>query len=469
MIISDWLWQRVQAYLFSGKTERFAFLHCGVSRHTNGVSLLVKDVTLVPDEEVEFDDGFRLNVKALVEVTNKARKQGLALVEVHSHPFSGRRVTFSPTDRAGLGEFVPYILDDLPGRPYGALVLGEDSMDGTFWDKSANNHEPVAEVLAVGKNLTRLSATSTSAGKNGSSEPKEWLRRRASRQVLALGRTGQANIEGIEVAIVGLGGLGSHVAQQLAYLGVRHFVLIDGDRVDPTSLNRLVQAGPRDVGRMKVDVIKEQVERLAGRKYISVKALATDLRDANALEAVKKVDVLFGCVDNDGARLVLNELACAYLIPYFDLAVGLSSDNDRISEAGGRVAVVLPTGPCLLCASEVDLRQASDDLVSEEELMRRRLQGYAGPALPSPSVVSLNGVVASIGAQEFLAFVSKIRPVRTFTVYDMMEHERSPVVSRLVAADPDCLACASKGTGDKTWIERYSSPKSPTSPAARGR
>jgi len=460
------LWQRVHDYLFSGRTERFAFLYCGISRHTDGVSLLASDVALVPDEEVEFDEGFRLTVGALVEVTNKARKLGVALVEVHYHPFSGKRVTFSSTDRVGFGEFVPYILDDLPDRPYGALVLGDQSVDGVLWERSVDNPQPIEEILVEGKNLNRLSITSKSTNKDRRSRPEVGPRGRTNRQILAIGLTGQASLEGVRVGIVGLGGLGSHVAQQLTYLGVRHFILIDGDRVDPTSLNRMVMAEPRDVGRMKVDVIGEQIERVAGRKNVSVKRLATDVRDVDALEGIKDVDVLFGCVDNDGARLVLNELACAYLIPYFDLAVGLASDNDAISEAGGRIAVVLPTGPCLLCAREVDLKQASDDLASEEELMRRRLQGYAGPAVSSPSVVSLNGVIASVAAQEFLAFVSKIRPVRTFTVYDMMEHERSPVVSRLVAADPDCIACASKGTGDKTWIERYSSRKSPASKAA---
>jgi len=415
----------------------------------------------VTDVEVEFDDGFRVTVKALVEVTNKARKQGMALVEVHCHPFSGTQATFSSTDRAGFGEFVPYILNDLPDRPYGALVLGDQSVDGVLWERSVNYPQPIEEILVEGKNLNRLSITSKSTNNDRRSRPEGGPRGRTSRQILAIGLAGQANLEGVKVGIVGLGGLGSHVAQQLTYLGVRQFVLVDGDRVDPTSLNRMVMTEPRDVGRMKVDVIGEQIERVAGRKNVSVERLATDLRDTSALNAIKHVDVLFGCVDNDGARLMLNELACAYLIPYFDLAVGLLSDNNGIGEAGGRVAVVLPTGPCLLCAREVDFSQASDDLASHEDLMRRRLQGYAGPAFPSPSVVSLNGVIASIGTQEFLAFVSKIRPVRTFTVYDMMEHERSPVVSRLVAADPDCLACASKGTGDKTWIERYASPKNP--------
>lgn len=82
-------------------------------------------------------------------------------------------------------------------------------------------------------------------------------------------------------------------------------------------------------------------------------------------------------------------------------------------------------------------------------------EGYAGPAVATPSAVSLNGVIASIGVQEFLFFVSGIRPVRTFTVYYMLEHELSPVVSRRVPTDVDCLACANKGIGDKAGVERY--------------
>src|SRR5438270_12650124 len=70
---------------------------------------------------------------------------------------------------------------------------------------------------------------------------------RYSRNIALFGSEGQQRIAATRVAIVGLGGLGSHVAQQLAYLGVVRYGLIDGDVVTESSLNRVVGAVPRDV------------------------------------------------------------------------------------------------------------------------------------------------------------------------------------------------------------------------------
>src|SRR5438132_536319 len=69
---------------------------------------------------------------------------------------------------------------------------------------------------------------------------------RFHRQELLFGREGQKRVESRGVAIVGAGGLGSHVAQQLAYLGTRHFLLVDADRVRVSNLNRLVGATQDD-------------------------------------------------------------------------------------------------------------------------------------------------------------------------------------------------------------------------------
>src|SRR5438874_1457826 len=192
VVTSEWLWERVRAHLLSSTTERFAFLHCGVGRHDAGTSFLARDITLVSDEQVEFDNGLRVSVKALVDVTNKARKQGLALVEVHAHHFSGKRVSFSATDTAGFAEFVPYILDDLPGRPYGALVIGEHSVDGLCWNGSPKKPEPISELVVVGRNLHRLSTTSTNLRLSKKRASGNCLQGRMSRQVLALGQEAQA-------------------------------------------------------------------------------------------------------------------------------------------------------------------------------------------------------------------------------------------------------------------------------------
>ena len=53
---------------------------------------------------------------------------------------------------------------------------------------------------------------------------------RYDRQVRLFGVDGQHSIASSSVGIVGLGGLGSHVAQQLAHLGVVSYILVDSDQ-----------------------------------------------------------------------------------------------------------------------------------------------------------------------------------------------------------------------------------------------
>lgn len=85
---------------------------------------------------------------------------------------------------------------------------------------------------------------------------------RYSRHLGLFGAEGQSRISGASVAIVGLGGLGVHVVQQLAYLGVRDFLLIDGDEVTASNLNRLVGAIEADEGESKVLVAARQIEAI---------------------------------------------------------------------------------------------------------------------------------------------------------------------------------------------------------------
>jgi molybdopterin/thiamine biosynthesis adenylyltransferase len=62
-----------------------------------------------------------------------------------------------------------------------------------------------------------------------------------------LGDNSDDALQHLRVAIVGLGGGGSHIAQQLAHLGVGQFVLVDPDRIEESNLNRLVGGTVADV------------------------------------------------------------------------------------------------------------------------------------------------------------------------------------------------------------------------------
>ena len=128
---------------------------------------------------------------------------------------------------------------------------------------------------------------------------------RYSRNELLFGAEGQKRIGAAAVGVVGLGGLGSHIVQQLAYLGVRDYVLVDADEVSESSLNRLIGASTDDVGAKKVAVAKRLigiVQRDA--RVVPVEAL---LPDEEALDALADRGYVFGCLDEDPPRLQLTD------------------------------------------------------------------------------------------------------------------------------------------------------------------
>jgi bacteriocin biosynthesis cyclodehydratase domain-containing protein len=64
----------------------------------------------------------------------------------------------------------------------------------------------------------------------------------------------QARLAASRVTVIGLGGLGCWSAFGLACAGIGELVVVDGDRVDPTNLNRQILYTPADVGFAKVEV-----------------------------------------------------------------------------------------------------------------------------------------------------------------------------------------------------------------------
>ncbi len=450
IFILEYIWKRAKIHLQNDRYGNFLFFFCRINKHEKGVNVLVKDFVRINDNDIELSNDFSIQIKlkALLEVVNKANNENMAIIEAHNHPLSGDHVSFSYTDHEGFKEFVPYILDSLQ-KPYVATVWGEQSVDGIVWKQSFSTSEKIHEVVIVGRNIIKY--TTTSSQKEGYQNSA--IMSRASRQILALGESGQAQISSTSVAIIGLGGIGSHITLHLAYLGVRDFVLVDFDTVQIENLNRIVGAYPIDIGKPKVEVAARMIMSISGIEKTRVIRCKKDLRNEDVLNHIKSCDVIFGCVDNDGARLVLNELALAYMIPYFDSAFGIHTEHSVIEEAGGRVVLVLPDEPCLLCCKDIDISEASYFLASPEEQLFREKRGYvSGTIVPSPSVISLDGIVASIAVTEFLALITGIREAILYSSYDFLKQLLN---KRIVKKNPKCIHCSLAGFGDNSEIMRY--------------
>jgi molybdopterin/thiamine biosynthesis adenylyltransferase len=446
--ILDNTWDAVWSHMNSGPGEHFAFLLARLCVAPSGPVLIADDVLIVNDDQVTHTlTGWVMSTAALVSAVNRAHGCRKCLVEVHNH--GGDRPRFSRCDRAGFEETVPYMLESLPGRPYAALVTGDTEVYGEIFD-GATVHQ-IDRISIVGNRLEVIGGESYSRGTGLD---------HFSRQLHWLTTAGQRNLAALRVAIGGAGGTGSHAALALVYLGARDFVLIDDDLADSTSLHRLATSRAGDTGKSQVALAAAAIKAVAPDAQVQV--MRARIQSPKALALVKSADLLVGCFDDDGPRLVWNELAVAYRVPYLDFGVGIRADADgRVTAAGGRIALVLPGSPCMRCMGEIDGAEARDSLRSVDDRAAQRALGYVeGVSVPEVAVYSLNASVVNVGMTELTVLLSRIRAPVLYIDYDVLGTARSipgqwlgPVAC---ARRTGCVVCAAAGLGDDLAIEhRY--------------
>jgi tRNA A37 threonylcarbamoyladenosine dehydratase len=125
-------------------------------------------------------------------------------------------------------------------------------------------------------------------------EVTEKMNERYKRQSF-LSSEAQNIIESIVVGIVGLGGGGSHIIQQLAHIGFKNFVLYDGDHIEESNLNRLVGSTVFDVeiSSPKIDIARRVIRGLQPDSKITAYAKGWQ---EDSLQ-LRNCDLIFGCID----------------------------------------------------------------------------------------------------------------------------------------------------------------------------
>lgn len=109
-----------------------------------------------------------------------------------------------------------------------------------------------------------------------------------------------------EVAIAGLGGLGSHVAMMLARTGVGRLHLLDFDKVEASNLNRQIYK-MKDIGRYKTTALKEELKEI--NPYIQVRTDTVKLNAENTAEYFKDAAIVCEALDQAvGKAMLINTL-----------------------------------------------------------------------------------------------------------------------------------------------------------------
>src|SRR5512135_532382 len=208
-------WQRAHRHLFSKRGEHFAFFLAKSTHSQDRPVFVVGDVLLIDDADVKTTgSGWEMTNTAVTRVINAAVKSGCALIEAHNH--GGVLPRFSGTDRAGFREFVPYVLDSLPGRPYGATVWGDDTVYAEFFLQGGGTGI-IDSIIVQSTRIDQIVSRD---------DDQRAIAQRFDRQAPWFTPAGQRKLGRLKLGIVGAGGTGGPLIQNLVYLGARDFLVI---------------------------------------------------------------------------------------------------------------------------------------------------------------------------------------------------------------------------------------------------
>lgn len=400
----------------------------GRHRARAGLRLLVRDLAPAAREDYLVHSSYHLEMNPAfwARIAKRARNSGESIVVFHSHPSEAEVPDFSPSDDWGEAQLVPKLTARAAG-PHATVVWASGgSRARLHTDRGMSSLEVVHPWTISGL-------------ADGDLDPAY------ARQILAIGPEGQARLATARVGVVGLGGTGSHVAQQLLHLGVGTIVAVDPDQVETSNLSRLVGATSEDARRRrpKVQVAGRMAKNLGKRTRLI--AIAHDIRDDDVARAVlQDVDLIVGCTDTQWSRLILNAMAFSYYIPVIDLGVELQAAGSM----GGRVTIAGPGDNCLWCIGVIgEERLRAEQMPPDLRATEQRLGYVPDLDVPAPAVVSINGVVASLAVSEILDRLVHLRDGTQGRPSMLLYRLADGTVRRVGPRSGRCGFCTGAGVG----------------------
>jgi|HubBroStandDraft_1064217.scaffolds.fasta_scaffold79374_1 hypothetical protein len=384
----------------SGGHENVVFGLVSHSARRGSTTLYVRQ--LIPLRESDYvpntAHGAVWRGSAMFPVMEAAMELGLGIVIFHAHDHAGLP-GLSRDDLQSAHKLIPMFQKRVPTRPHGTVVISRTNASGLVWLPGSHKPQSLTRIRWFGSSMVDFDCRGES---NSLETPLEYVR-----QALVVTPEGQARLRASKIAVVGAGGGGSHVIQQLAYLGLGEIVVIDPDVYEDSNRHRLVSGLRADLGRPKVDIFHRLVKRigLGGR----VRRVRAAIPHSDAVDALRDCDVIVGCVDTLFARSDLQELASRYLIPYIDIGATVrpvpdASDSDPRIIVAGNVFTFIPGSFCLWCCG----------LLSSEKIEMEQngpTRGYFEKNRQEAQVVSFNGVLASQAVTEVLQLLTGFRGV----------------------------------------------------------
>jgi hypothetical protein len=353
--------------------------------------------------EAQHEDQLRPSARWISVAISRAVSEHAGLLFVHSHPDPGHPIGFSPTDCSAILSLAETIGPILEG-PFAAAVVHPEGWAAAVVE--GRMLAPIERIVSVGRALRLLSPLKP-VSRQGAKD----LAGLDDRQRDALG-TVHDLLQQFDVAVVGVGGTGSPVAEQLVRMGTGSVTILDGDLLDTASnVRRVVGSTPSDLRATtpprKVDVVGRHLDHLG--LGVPVQRVFGDVRREQIFRTLLDADLVMCCTDTHSSRAALNDLASVYLLPVIDVGVQAGAKkNGDLAGLIAEVSVLTPVTPCLWCRERI-----SADVIRAENLppdQRQRLvrEGYlvGGVGEPAPSVMALTALGAGLATCALLGLLS---------------------------------------------------------------
>jgi hypothetical protein len=419
-------YERLHAHLFPGDHDEHGAILLA------GEHLAVRETHLLePDEFPPGTHGYRqFAAGALARLGNRAAQERLAMVTVHSHPGAHERNGLSRDDLAAHERVFPHLLDITGAASVTGVALGEASAAGESWNADGSRRE-LTRVQVIGASARTLRPR-PAEDRSGDLE-------RFDRQVLLFGAAGQARLRGLHVGVLGGGGGGSILIEQLAHLGVGEITAVDPDIVKRHNLSRIIGASERDARekRKKVHVARDHAQRID--PSIRFNAIDGDISHSHVAHRLLDCDYLLLATDTATARLVANAIAQSFLIPLIQIGAKVElRAGGEIEQIYTAVRPVLPRHGCLSCAGLIDPILLQQEAATPEQ---RAQQNYLGQEdVADPSVTTLNAAAAAGALNALLmSVIGQADPYLAEHRITLTREGR--VLITTPEPDPDCRWC----------------------------
>jgi len=441
--------KRLHDHLMSMSEEQAAYLLCGISRSTREVRFLVREVIPVPSDILlkQGNDFVTIPSTSYVPVLKRSSITEQCFFLVHSH--QDYYPVFSPVDNMEEPKIMKPAYAWNEKCLHGSLIITRNNgLLARVWLENGNElvEEPIHLIRIVGQRYEFIVPNNAPA--LATHVPEQFF----DRQVRAFGKDLQQLLGNLHVGVVGAGGTGSAVIEQLARLGVGELTILDHDIINDTNITRIHGSTMEDVKnrKYKVHVMESMIENIGfGTK---VDSIPKNVMHRSAAEKLKDCDLIFGCTDDHFGRMILNQISLKYYIPLIDMGVFINSDHGKIRNINGRVSIIIPGNPCLLCTNCInqEILKAEIEKMWTPELYQKRVkEGYCPELdIEDPSVITFTTSIASQAVIELIHLLTGFMgsdedAERILLIYDYRKFIKKlpPKLATCICNDPNVLGC----------------------------